>query len=105
MAFLRWERLPMAEELPETAGAATRNLLGAVGFILILLGSEILLEKTGERFSLGVGLVSAGMAILVPLGVGYAIYSWRKRRKNSVVRSDKGKARPRIKKCGGSPDR
>ena len=47
----------MADEIPETAGAATRNLLSAVGFILILLGGDILLDKTGDRFPLGLGLV------------------------------------------------
>jgi len=132
MAFLRWG-ITMADEIPETAGAATRSLLGAVGFILILLGGEILLDKTGDRFSLGIGLVAVGTpvfflgvfwkwvqqrlaagvakklnwiasdpiwwvalfsvftsfsftqfgllptaAILVPLGIAYAVFMWRK---------------------------
>lgn len=132
----------MADEIQETAGAATRNLLGAVGFILILLGGEILLDKTGDRFLLGLGLVAVGVPIffvgvfwkwlqrrlaagiaeklnwiaadpiwwvalfsvftafsftqlglmsttliLVPLGIGYAIFAWRKAGKAAAARS------------------
>jgi hypothetical protein len=123
----------MSDEIQETPWAATRNLLGAVGFILILLGGEILVDKTGERFALGLGLAAVGIPvffvgvfwkwlqprfsvanakrlnfiaadpiwwvalfavfasfsftqlglgptalILVPLGVAYAIFAWRK---------------------------
>jgi hypothetical protein len=75
MPFLRWE-IPMADEIPETAGAATRNLLSAVGFILILLGGEILLDKTGDRFPLGLGLVVAGIPIFF-VGV---FWKWLQRR-------------------------
>lgn len=68
MLFLRLLGVKMADELPETAGAATRNLLGAVGFIVILLGGELLLEKTGERSTLGLALVIGGIPIFF-LGV------------------------------------
>jgi hypothetical protein len=133
MHLLRWE-CPMSDELSETPEGATRGLLGALGFTMILLGFEALIDKTGERLILGVGLLAAGslvffagvfwkrllqqwvttgivqkvnnisadpmwwvavfsvfttfslnqlgfvltMAMLVPLGVVYAIYSWRK---------------------------
>jgi len=53
----------MADELSETAGGATKGLLGTVGFILILLGGEILVDKSGERLSLGLWLVAAGIPI------------------------------------------
>jgi hypothetical protein len=53
----------MSDEIQETPGAAVRNLLGAVGFILILLGGEILLDKTGERFALGVSLIAVGVPV------------------------------------------
>jgi hypothetical protein len=127
----------MSDELSETASGATKGLLGALGFTLILLGCEALVDKAGERLTLGVGLLAAGalvffagvfwkqlqqgvttgisqkvnrisadpmwwvaifsvfttfslnqlgfvptMAMLVLLGIGYAIYSWRKAEKS-----------------------
>jgi hypothetical protein len=53
----------MSEEVPETAGAATRNLLGAVGFIMLLLGGEMLIDKTGGRFKLAIILIAGGVPI------------------------------------------
>lgn len=54
---------PMAEEVPDTAGAAVRNLLGTIGFITIMIGAEIMAERSGQRFYLGLGLVCSGMPI------------------------------------------
>ena len=62
----------MADEVPETAGAATRNLLGAIGFIILLLGGEMMAEKTGDRFWWGVGLVCGG----VPIFFGGVFWKW-----------------------------
>src|SRR6266567_3033780 len=59
MHLLRWET-PMSDELSETAGGATRALLGAIGFILILLGGELFVNQP-ERLRLAIGLTAVGI--------------------------------------------
>src|SRR5258708_23571431 len=81
MLFLRLMGVRMAEELPETAGAATRNLLGAGGFIVILLGGELLLEKTGDRSALGLGLVIGG----IPVFFAGVFWKWLQRRLTTAI--------------------
>lgn len=58
MLFLRLMGAKMAGEAPLTAGGATRELLGAIGFILLLLGGEKILE--GKQIPLGGALCAAG---------------------------------------------
>lgn len=71
----------MSDEVQETAGAAARNLLGAVGFITILIGAEMMAEKTGDRFGLGFGLVVGG----IPIFFSGVFWKWLQRKLASGV--------------------
>jgi hypothetical protein len=55
----------MSEEVQETPGAAVRNYFGALGFCVVLIGSEMIAEKGGERVVLGATLVAAGFPIFL----------------------------------------
>ena len=46
----------MSDAIEKTAAGATRSLLGALGFILLLLGLEMMTEKAGIQFGLGLFL-------------------------------------------------
>jgi len=72
MALFRLWGISMSEEVPETVGAATRNLFGAIGFIILLVGADMMAEKAGDRFWLGAGLVFAG----VPIFFGGVFWKW-----------------------------
>jgi hypothetical protein len=51
----------MSEEIPETADAAIRGWIVAVGFTLVLVGGELMADREGVRFWTGVGLGIAGL--------------------------------------------
>jgi hypothetical protein len=53
----------MADELPETADAAIRAYLFAIGFTLVLIGGELMAEKDGTRFSAGLALVAIALPV------------------------------------------
>ena len=50
----------MSDELPQTAGAALRGCLGSLGFVLLLLGGEMIVERSSERIELGIVLINHG---------------------------------------------
>jgi hypothetical protein len=47
----------MAEEISTRADAAVRSFIGAIAFVLLLIGGEMMAEKEGTRFWWGAGLV------------------------------------------------
>jgi hypothetical protein len=53
----------MSDELPETADGAIRAYLFAIGFTLVLIGGELMAEKDGGRFSIGVTLVAIALPV------------------------------------------
>lgn len=53
----------MAEELPESADGAIRAYLFAIGFTLVLIGGELMAEKEGSRFWIGLALVAVALPV------------------------------------------
>src|SRR5262245_19814701 len=53
----------MADEASDTVGGGVRNYLGAIGFIVALIGAEILRE--GGSQWLGISLLAAGLPIFL----------------------------------------
>jgi len=51
----------MSDEAQDTPVAATKSLLGALAFILLLLGAEMIAEKDGVRWGTGFFLVLSGV--------------------------------------------
>ena len=47
----------MSDEIPDRADAAIRGWIGAVAFTLVLVGGELMVEKDGLRFWVGLALV------------------------------------------------
>lgn len=65
----------MAEEpLPDTAPLATRALLAVLGFLLLMFGGEVLIDKEGPRWFLGVPLIVLGTACF------YSAWAWKRLR-------------------------
>jgi hypothetical protein len=50
----------MSDEIQDTPAGATKGLFGALAFILLLLGAEMMLEKDGARFWIGLALGGCG---------------------------------------------
>jgi hypothetical protein len=48
----------MAEEISPRADVAVRSFIGAVGFVFVLIGGEMMAEREGTRFWWGAGLVA-----------------------------------------------
>lgn len=55
----------MSDEVPTTAVGAVRAYLGALGFIVALIGAEMLAEKEGSHLYLGGGLIAASLLIFL----------------------------------------
>jgi hypothetical protein len=55
----------MSDEVPDSAGGAVRAFLGALGFIVALIGAEMMAEKTGDRIWIGLGLVIASLPVFL----------------------------------------
>jgi hypothetical protein len=53
----------VSDELPDTADKAIRLWLAAVGFTLVLLGGEMMAEKDGARFGIGLVLVLVALPV------------------------------------------
>jgi hypothetical protein len=62
MSFLRFLGVNMADDAPENAGQAVRNYLGGLGFIVTLIGAELM--KEGHTYG-GAALVVAGLPIFL----------------------------------------
>jgi len=60
----------MSETVEKTAGGATRGLLGSFSFILVMLGLEMVTDKTGIQLGLGVFLIIVGALC------AYAAFFW-----------------------------
>src|SRR6266481_1221161 len=60
----------MSDEAHDTPVAATKSLFGALAFIFLLLGAEMIAEKDGTRWILGSVLVGGG------IGCTYAAVFW-----------------------------
>ncbi len=54
----------MSDEAPDTMPGAIKAYIGALGFIVVLIGAEMIAEKENARFWLGVALVAAGLPIM-----------------------------------------
>jgi hypothetical protein len=59
----------MSDELPDTPDKGIRAFLGALGFIVMLIGAEMMAEKDGARFKLGLVLVLAGLPIFLSAAI------------------------------------
>jgi hypothetical protein len=53
----------MSDELPTTADGAIRAYLFAIGFTLVLIGGEMMAEKDGSRFTIGLVLGIAALPV------------------------------------------
>jgi hypothetical protein len=53
----------MSEEIPDTADKAIRAWLAAIGFTLVLAGGDMMAEKDGSRFGIGLALVIAALPV------------------------------------------
>ena len=53
----------MSDVVPETADKAIREFLGAIGFTLVLTGGEMMADKEGLRFWIGVILVLCAIPV------------------------------------------
>lgn len=53
--------LSVSDEIKDTLAEATRGFFGAVGFILLLLGAEMMAERGDIRFGLGIVLTGLGV--------------------------------------------
>jgi len=62
---------PMSDEVPDSAGGAVRAFLGALGFIVAMVGVEMMAEKAGDRIWVGLGLV------VVSLPVFFSAFMWK----------------------------
>jgi hypothetical protein len=51
----------MSDEAQDTPVAATKSLFGALAFIFLLLGAEMITEKDGTRWISGVALIGCGI--------------------------------------------
>jgi hypothetical protein len=47
----------MSEEVSDRIDGAIRNFIGAIAFVLLLIGAELMAEKEGQRFYPGLALV------------------------------------------------
>ena len=54
----------MADDAPDTKPGAVKAYIGALGFIIVLIGAEMMAEKDGARFWIGVLLVIAGLPVM-----------------------------------------
>lgn len=55
----------MSDEVPDSAGGAVRAFLGALGFIVALIGAEMMAEKGGDRVWIGLALVAASLPVFL----------------------------------------
>jgi hypothetical protein len=53
----------VSEELPESAEKAIRAWLAAIGFTLVLAGGDMMAEKDGSRFGIGLALVIGALPV------------------------------------------
>jgi hypothetical protein len=53
----------VSDEIPETADKAIRLWLAAIGFTLVLVGGEMMAEKDGARFGIGLALVIVALPV------------------------------------------
>jgi hypothetical protein len=58
------------DTLHDTAPKATKALFGTLGFILIMVGIELMTEREGPRYALGLPLLTAGATCF------YAVVAW-----------------------------
>jgi hypothetical protein len=65
----------MSEEAPETADAAIRGYIAAIGFTLVLVGGEMMAAKEGGRFALGAVLLIAGLPCYLAAGLWNSVKS------------------------------
>src|SRR5258708_1387308 len=66
MPDLRWlVGEPMSDEVPDSAGGAVRAFFGALGFIVALIGAEMMAEKAGDRVWIGLALIAASLPIFL----------------------------------------
>jgi hypothetical protein len=72
---LRLLGIRMSDEASDTVGGGLRNWLGALGFIVALIGAEIIRE--GGPKSVGAILIVAGL----PIYLSPAIWKWLRRGK------------------------
>ena len=72
---LRLLGIRMSDEASDTIGGGLRNWLGALGFIVALIGAEIIRE--GGPKSVGAILIVAGL----PIYLSPAIWKWLRRGK------------------------
>jgi hypothetical protein len=65
----------MSDAAEKTAGGATRGLFGALGFILLMLGLEMITDKASIQFGLGVFLCLLSVFCFY---IAYIWESWKK---------------------------
>jgi hypothetical protein len=53
----------MSDEAPQTFGGAVRAYVAALGFIITLVGADMMAERDGARFVVGIALVIAGLPV------------------------------------------
>ena len=71
----------MSDELPETPDRAIRLWLAVIGATLVLVGGEMMAEKDGARFGIGLALV----LVALPVHLAWAFWQRIKPRLGSVV--------------------
>jgi hypothetical protein len=76
----------MSDELPETADKAIRLWLAAIGFTLVLVGGDMMAEKDGTRFGIGLVLV----IIALPVHLGWVFWQKVKPRLNAGILKELG---------------
>src|ERR1035441_2121169 len=72
----------MSEEIPETADGAVKAYLFAIGFTLVLIGGEMMAEKTQDRFWIGLALV----ILALPVHLGWVFWKLIKERVGPQLR-------------------
>jgi hypothetical protein len=70
----------MSDEAPDTFDGAIRAFIGALGFIVALIGAEMMAEKDGVRFWLGLVLVLASLPVFLSVAL------WRSVRDRLSIR-------------------
>jgi hypothetical protein len=76
----------MSDELPETADKAIRLWLAAIGFTLVLVGGDMMAEKDGARFGLGMALA----IIALPVHLGWVFWQKVKPKLNAGILKELG---------------
>jgi hypothetical protein len=66
----------MAEEIPTTPDGAIRAWFFAIGFTLVLVGGDMMAEKAGDRFGLGLALVLIALPVHLSWVFWSTVKSW-----------------------------